>query len=334
MIAKRVFRSTLAGDLLRYIALKQALGRCFARTSIILLRLDQFLCGPGMPSTDLTPETFQQWSQSLEPLSATTRLARMQTIRNFCIYRRRIVPDCFVPDATQFPKACPVIRPHIFSEAEVARLLGHCDVLPEDPGRSPLRWACTRLAIVLLYTAGLRRGEFIRLKLRDYDPCARTLLIQTSKFHKSRLLPLPDDVAKEVERFLTARRAAYPSALDTEPLIRSPYGPERSYTGERLYENLRILFARAGIKTAAGRLPRVHDFRHSCAVNALIRWYRAGVDVEARLPLLAAWLGHVSIFSTYHYLHFVEDLRLAANSRFMDSYGGIIVPARQKGGDD
>jgi len=191
-----------------------------------------------------------------------------------------------------------------------------------------------RLAIVPLYTAGLRRGEFIRLKLRDYDPYAKTLLIQTSKVHKSWLLPLPDDVAKEVERFLKARRAAYPSALDTEPLIRSPYGPRRSYTGERLYANLRILFARADIQTADGRLPRVHDSRHSCAVNALIRWYRAGVDVEARLPLLATWLGHASILSTYHYLHFVEDLRLAANSRFMDSYGGTIVPARQKGGDD
>jgi len=58
------------------------------------------------------------------------------------------------------------------------------------------------------------------------------------------------------------------------------------------------------------------------------------VDVEARLPLLATWLGHVSILSTYHYLHFVEDLRLAANSRFMDSYGSIIVPAWRKGGED
>src|SRR5260370_30696804 len=175
MYANSAIRSTLAGDMLRYNAIKQSLGLCFARTSIILLRLDQFLCGPGMPSTDLTLETFQQWSQSLEPLSATTRLARMQTIRNFCIYRRRIVPDCFVPAPTQFPKACPVIRPHIFSEAEVSRLLGHCDVLPEDPARSPLRWAGTRLAIVLLYTAGLRRGEFIRLKLRDYDPCAQNV---------------------------------------------------------------------------------------------------------------------------------------------------------------
>jgi hypothetical protein len=50
--------------------------------------------------------------------------------------------------------------------------------------------------------------------------------------------------------------------------------------------------------------------------------------------LLATWLGHVSILSTYHYLHFVEDLRLAANSRFMDSYGSIIVPPWQKGGED
>ena len=108
MMAKNAFRSSLAEDILRYIALKQALGRCFAKTSIILLRLDQFLCGPGMPSTDLTLETFQQWSQSLEPLSATTKLQRMQTVRNFCIYRRRIVPDCFVPDPTQFPRACPV----------------------------------------------------------------------------------------------------------------------------------------------------------------------------------------------------------------------------------
>ena len=334
MITKSAFRSALAGDLLRYIALKQTLGRCFAGTSIILLKLDQFLCGPGMASTDLTRETFQQWSQSQERVSTTTRLGRMQAVRNFCIYRRRIVPGCFVPDPTQFPKACPVIRPHIFSEAEVARLLGHCDSLPEDLARSPLRWASTRLAIVLLYTAGLRRGELTRLKLQDYDSCAQTLLIQASKFHKSRLLPLPDDVAKEVERFLKGRRTTYPSPLRTEPLMRSPYGAGRSYNAECLYQNLRTLFARAGIKTAEGRLPRVHDFRHSCAVNALIRWYRAGVDVEARLPLLATWLGHVSILSTYHYLHFVEDLRVAANSRFMDSYGGIVVPARQKGGNE
>jgi len=69
------------------------------------------------------------------------------------------------------------------------------------------------------------------------------------------------------------------------------------------------------------------------AVNALIRWYQAGIDVQAKLPLLATWLGHVSILSTYHYLHFVESLRAAASRRFNKSYGDLVVPLpNRKGG--
>jgi integrase len=331
MVMQKTFRSAMAKDILRYIRLKQTLGRRFENASRVLLSLDGFLSNLGKPSADLTPERFQKWGQTLEPLSSSTKLARMWIVRNFCIYRRRVAPDCFVPDPSQFPKACPLLRPHIFSEVEVAQLLGHCDAMSEDPARSPLRWAGTRLAIILLYTTGIRRGELFRLKPQDYDAGNHTLLIQASKFHKSRLLPLPDDVAKEVDKHLQARRAAYPAALATEPLLWSPYSGDRAYTGTRLRSNLRILFDRAGIKKTDGRRPRVHDFRHGFAVNALIRWYRAGVDVQAKLPLLATWLGHVSILSTYYYLHFVEDLRLAADSRFIDSYGSMVVPAPKNG---
>jgi integrase len=333
MIMRKTFRSVLAKDILRYIHLKQALGRQFDNASSVLLSLDRFLSDLGKPSADLTPETFQQWGQTLEPLSSNTKLARMRVVRNFCIYRRRMAPDCFVPDPSQFPKACPLLRPYIVSEVEVARLLGHCDAMPENPARSPLRWAGTRLAIILLYTTGIRRGELFRLKPQDYDVSNHTLLIEASKFHKSRLLPLPDDVAREIDKHLQARRAAYPSALVTEPLLWSPYSGDRAYTGTRLQSNLRILFDRAGIKTTEGQRPRVHDFRHGFAVNALIRWYRAGMDVQAKLPLLATWLGHISILSTYHYLHFVEDLRSVADSRFLDSYGSVVVPESKTGVD-
>jgi integrase/recombinase XerD len=196
MIMRKLFRSALAEDILRYIHLKQALGRRFENASRVLLSLDRFLSDLGKLSADLTPERFQRWGQTLEPLSPNTKLDRMRAVRNFCIYRRRMAPDCFVPDPSQFPKACPLLRPYIFSEGEVARLLGHCDALPDNPARSPLRWAGTRLAIILLYTTGIRRGELFRLKPQDYDAGNHTLLIQASKFHKSRLLPLPDDVAK------------------------------------------------------------------------------------------------------------------------------------------
>jgi integrase len=95
---------------------------------------------------------------------------------------------------------------------------------------------------------------------------------------------------------------------------------------------LRLLLDSTGIQKNNGGRPRVHDFRHSFAVNALLRWYRAGADVEGKLPFLAAWLGHVSILSTYYYLHFIEDLRGAANHRFQEGYGHLIVPVDKNGG--
>jgi integrase/recombinase XerD len=324
------FQSMLAPDFRRYIALKRALGRSFETSAQMFFELDHFLWKLGKPPADLTPETFQKWGQTLERFSPNTKLARMRAVRHFCLYRRRTVSDCFVPDPTQFPKACRVVRPYIFSEDDVARLLGYCDDLPG----SPLRRATTRLALVLLYTTGLRRGELIRLTLQDYDQHAQTLLIQASKFHKSRLLPLPGDVVKEVERFIRVRRTVRPSLSATAPLFWSPCGNGVAYSAHQVAENLHTLFDLAGIKKPDGRRPRVHDFRHSLAVNALIRWYQDGIDVQAKLPLLATWLGHVSILSTYHYLHFVEGLRSMANRRFMGSYGELVVPlSARKGGD-
>lgn len=333
MIASPTLSSGLSMDVHRYITIKQTLGRRFQNAIRVLTNLDAFLTGLGTFPSDLTAEVFRKWAQTLDHLSANTKLARMREVRNFCLYRRQVAPECFVPDRSLFPKACPLMRPYIFSEMYVAQILGHCDTMPEDPARSPLRWTATRLAIVLLYATGLRRGELFRLTPQDYDPVARTLMIRASKFHKSRLLPLHSELAKEVEQFLQSRLAIYPAALATEPLLRSPYGRNRAYTGTWLRKNLCVLFRRIGIKKIDGREPRVHDFRHSFAVNALIRWYREGVDVQAKLPLLATWLGHVSILSTYHYLQFVEDLRQTANNRFIQSYGNLVVPLEKKGED-
>src|SRR5262249_15448209 len=127
-------------------------------------------------------------------------------------------------------------------------------------------------------------------------------------------------------RHLRSRHAKYPSALPTEPILWSPYGRDRSYSGIWLRRNVNHLLQRAGIKKKDGRQPRIHDFRHSFAVNALIRWYRAGANVQAKLPLLGTWMGHVSILSTYHYLHFADELRESASDRFREVYGGVVVP--------
>jgi integrase/recombinase XerD len=331
MKSKDSFQSCLATEMVRYISLKRALGRRFDTSSWILLSLDRFLCKLGEPSPDLTAETFKRWCQTMESLSANGRLARIRVVRHFCLYRRRTAPACFVPDRTQFPQAIPRVTPYIFSDSEVARLLSHSAAIPGSV-RSPFRGAAMRLAIILLYTTGLRRGELLGLSAQDYDASAGTLLIRASKFHKSRLLPLAGDVAAEVTQFLELRAAFHPPLPAVAPLISNPYCGGRAYSGPQLRQNLNILLNLAGIEKPDGRLPRIHDFRFSFAVNALVRWYRNGADVQAKLPFLAAYMGHVSVLSTYYYLHFVEPLRSLASRRFADSYGRLVTAiSEQKG---
>lgn len=313
--------SVVSSTIARYVALKQALGRAFAGEKRILAHLDSCLCRAG---SDLTAESFEAWCLTLEHLTSGVRRNWMRVARNLCLYRRRTEPSCFVPDPSQFPPLHQPVQPHIFAEDEVARLLGAADQL--EPGSSsPLRRQTFRLAIVLLYTSGLRRGELLRLVIEDYDPIERTLLIRESKFYKSRLLPLSKDASQELECYLGARRRGGLSTAVEVPLISTNRSGGRPYTGVGLWSTTRDLFRTTGVQTAAGRDPRVHDFRHTFAVRALLRWYHAGDDVQAKLPLLAIYMGHVSIVSTQYYLRFVDELAAVASDRFAEQYGALVT---------
>jgi integrase len=66
--------------------------------------------------------------------------------------------------------------------------------------------------------------------------------------------------------------------------------------------------------------PRIHDLRHTFAVHRLLAWYRDGQDVNARLPWLATYLGHVGIQSTQVYLRATAELLEQVDRRFYQHY--------------
>lgn len=329
--ATAAFSSRLAPVLARYVDLKQALGRRFDNETRTLQSLDRFLRNQATTHPDLSAAAFQAWCQTQEHVTSGVRRHRMLHVYNFCLYRRRTEAQCFVPDPALFPQLHQRLRPYIFSEQEVARLLQAAAKL-ERVLSSPLRPEVIRLAIVLLFTTGIRRGELLRLTVGDYDRRDSTLRIRETKFYKSRLLPLNRDIADEMEGYLHARvRRKLPTSSDTA-LIWNARGGGRAYTGMGLQGCLRPLLQQCSIFTVKGQVPRIHDARHSFAVNALLRWYREGADVEAKLPLLATYLGHGSALSTHHYLHWIEPLRTAASERFARHYGELVVPVLDRKG--
>lgn len=325
MSAKGLLRSVLAPLIGSYVALKKALGRGFAGEQAVLYSLDEFLASTAPDSADLTPETFAAWCQTLQRLSSGVRRSHMRVVRNVCLYRRRTEPSCFVPDSALFPPLHQPVQPYIFTEDDIRRLLLATQVLQATCG-SPLYREVLRLAVALLYTTGLRRGELLRLTIADFDPQERCLLVRASKFHKSRFLPLSADGVREVQSYLDTRRTrGLPMAPETSLLWHRHCSAGRGYTGTGLTRGIRLLFQAAGVRKPDGRLPRIHDFRHGFAVHALLRWYRAGVDVQARLPHLATYMGHVSIVSTEYYLRLIPDVAAQASLRFAQHCGSLVA---------
>jgi integrase/recombinase XerD len=313
--ADLTLQSGIAPTITDYLALKRALGRRFLGEAYVLRGLDRFLASRAPHGAVLTAESFAAWSLTLAHLSPTTRRGRMRVVRNLCLYARRRDPTCFVPDDATFPTVVPARRPHIFTEAQIARLLEVAASLPPR-STSPLRGPTCRVAVALLYTCGLRRGELVRLVLSDYDPRERTLLVRASKFHKSRLVALSADACRELDEYLVAREELG-DGPDGPLLVRSGHGI-RGRSGGGFGRSMRSLFRAAGVRTVAGALPRVHDLRHTHAVHALLRWYRAGADVNAKLPMLATSMGHASVVSTAYYLQLLDPVLQTANDRFAD----------------
>lgn len=52
----------------------------------------------------------------------------------------------------------------------------------------------------------------------------------------------------------------------------------------------------------------------------LLAWYRDGLDINARLPMLATYMGHVDMQSTQVYLRPTAELLGQVNDRFHGHY--------------
>jgi integrase/recombinase XerD len=296
-----------------YLAHYRALGRGYDQEEWVLGLLRVFLAKQAF--ADLDREVFEYWRSTFTHLHCNSRHTYERIVYNFCRYRRRSEPGCFMPDPASLTRAVPHALPMPIEPAQIARMLTLASALSPTP-TSPLRPAVMRVALVLLYTSGLRLGELLRLTLDDVDPQAGVLQIRESKFHRSRWVPLSPSACIELHHYLRIRRRHVPDVRSSAPLLCNRSRGWRPYSPTGLYEALHALFAMAGVRDHEARCPRVHDIRHAFAIEALRRWYVEEADVQVNLPKLALYMGHVSIASTMYYLRWMPAVITQASERF------------------
>jgi integrase len=311
------FVSPLAADVTAFLAFKRTRGYRYVRAEFMLRSFDRFLASVARRRRAWhIDEAMLDWLASRPDRKAISVAMDMSVMRELWRYLHRRDPRRFArePRWPPLPTASPFVA-HVLSPEDVRRLLRVASALD----RPKFRGALYRALILVLYCTGVRFGEALRLRIRDLDLRRRVLFVAESK-GRSRWVPFLPSLAVELERYLTARRAAV--GADAVP-------DDRVFIGAN---HLRLPVSTAGgtmcklyrslsLKPAAGRVgPRPYDLRHTFAVHRLTRWYRQGADLPGRLPWLSAYLGHVDLLGTETYLGATPELLSLASDRLRRRY--------------
>lgn len=297
----RAFR-TAARD---YLALRRSFGFELDEPGRLVLDLADCLDREG--TRFLTVERAVQWATS-PGASPYWHWLRLSAARGFAGYLHAIDEQHHLLPGDLLPRCYRRTAPFLFSNADVEALM---TAAAQRPWR--LHAATYRTLIGLLASTGMRPGEAYALDRKHVDLAAATLTIVHGKYGKTRRLILHDTTVAALEDYIRVRGK----------LARRPSTPAFfvSMRGTRLHEAntdkaFRHIVAAAGLSRRSPKArPVLMSLRHSFAVNTLIGWYRTGMNVDAHLPLLAAWLGHVDPISTYWYLQAVPELLELAAGR-------------------
>ena len=289
-----------------YLSVRRAMGYKLIRTGGLLAQFITYLEDLGAET--ITIEHAIGWATLPSQGSLDWQAQRLSVVRGFASWMSALDPATEVPPTDVLPRRTHRPTPYLYSENDIAALLAACEVL--QPAR---RAATYRTLVGLLAVTGMRIGEAIRLDRSDVDVVAGLLLVRSTKFGKDRYLPLHPTTVDALNGYLVWCDRHFPTPR-TGAVFTSIRGTRLRYNNAR--DTFNALTQHAGLRPrSASCKPTLHGLRHSFAVQTLLDGYRTGADVQARLPLLSTYLGHVCPTDTYWYLSAAPELLALASQR-------------------
>jgi integrase/recombinase XerD len=293
-----------------YLTIRRSLGFKLTEHGQLLGRFIDSLDAAG--ATVITTEAALSWAQS----SAASRARegqRLSVVRCFASYMEAIDPYTQVPPRDLLSARFNRRVPYLYTPTEVTALMAAArSVSP------PLQAATYETMIGLLAATGMRLGEAVGLSRDDVDVSGQLLVVRCGKNTRSRLVPIHVTTAMALARYGRRR-----DQLCSRPKSCGFFVTTR---GDRLSRSsIQHAFIRfrhqTGLDTLTRRrTPRLHDLRHTFVVRTLLNWYRAGVDVQAQLPVLSTYLGHVDPNSTYWYFDAAPELMVLVAERLQQQF--------------
>ncbi len=300
--------NTLRTLLEDYLAMRRALGFKLRTDGTGLTTFVSYLEAAGIDH--ITNEIALSWARLPQSVQSVQLARRLGFVRGFARYCSAFDTRTQVPPPDLIPATRVRRPPHFFSDSDIEQLLHASLALPPVGGLR--RWTFHCL-FGLLSVSGLRIGEAIALTFEDVDLQEAILTIRSSKFGKSRLVPMHSSTVAVLADYMRRRQALHPARPADHVFVNergTPLSHDQSIdTFQHLLEGIGVSPQRIG------RRPHLHDLRHRFAMKTIMQWYRDGQDAQRRLPVLSAYLGHTEPRDTYWYLSACPELMGLARER-------------------
>ena len=313
------FTGPIAEQLKGFLEEKRALGYKYSSESWRLLQLDRLSRELDIAPKTLPRELIDAWSVRTPTESTKTWHSRITVTTQ--------LTDYFV--AHDLPCATTIIQPedsysdstfipHIFTADEMRRLFQAADNL-NAPLSSPHRRDVAALLFRVLYSCGLRLNEALSLVIGDVDIKNGIITVKGGKGKIDRYVPMSQQLSNRCSAY---KERVLDDADSFRTFFATPRGGKYSH-GAVTYMWNQILHSAGIPKNDDG--PRIHDLRHTFAVHCLKKWVDDGEQVNALLPVLSSYLGHVNLGSVNRYLRLTADV-FPDITRRVEQYFGYVIP--------
>ncbi len=305
-----LFVSSLAKPFNAFVAVKRVSGTDYLSQTRLLKQFDRFLQSRDYLHSIIVTTIFNDYLATLSHLSKRARDNHLCVIRQVCHFIAQTDQRCYIPIAVETSSSFQLRRPYLFSLEEVRIIIDSAKILAPHNSLLPHTYATL---FALLYCTGIRPIEAQRITLEDYQPSAGRLFVKCGKYGKSRWIPLSASINKALKIYLQQRQLTSKMTSNDCLFVNLKGSPLNTSDMSRYFKKTLRL---ANISAAREYQLSTYCLRHTFAVHRLTAWYQQGIDVNAKLPHLATYMGHVDIQSTQAYLHATPVLMSEVSQRF------------------
>ncbi len=293
-----IFNGPFKDILPKFINYQRAQGYDYGASIIYRYKeLDDFFKSKNCNNIEINEDLYNEWISYRDGEKKTNQMRRVIAINIFSKYLiNEGYHNIYInPNKMKFTSN---FIPYIFSKEQIKNMYKSIDYLIDNSTNK--NYISFKVLFSLYYTCGLRLSEAINLRFKDIDLTNHSIRIVNSKNHSNRLIVLSASMFKILNIYYDKVYVGN----DNDFIFKNNINNQiRKQTVQQIFKEVLML---SNIPKRENQLgPRIHDLRHTFAINSLEQMMQKGFDMYTSLPILSKYLGHKGIKETEYYLRLI-----------------------------